>query len=248
MIDVSVITATYNEEDNIGYLIEDIEKNFDMHSLRGEIIVVDDSPTDETALVVRKRAKIFNNIRLIKRKKKLGIGSAFDRGIKEAKGNIVITMDADFSHPPSSIYQMVKEVRKGNFVSGSRFLDSSVFSTKKYRKIGTTLLNFWIQSILKTGIRDHTNGYMAISKENIEKILTWGEEHNIKPFEKVLYVLPISAVAKLLGIPLCEVPVSYFFRKEGETKIHLFDGLKIVFDSMIYTLQLYCLIKREGGR
>jgi glycosyltransferase involved in cell wall biosynthesis len=245
MIDVSVVTATYNEEDNIGYLIEDIEKILDVHNLQGEIIVVDDSPTDDTAQVVRKKNEIFNNIKLIKREKKLGIGNAFGRGLKESKGDIIVTMDADFSHPPSSIYQMVKEARKGNFVVGSRFLVRSVFLTKKYKKIGTILLNLWIRIILKTGIKDYTNGYMAVSKENIEKILAYGMEHNIKPFEKMLYVLPIAAIAKILEIPFCEVPASYFFRKRGKTKVHLFDGLKTVFYSMAYTLQLYYIIRKE---
>ena len=240
---ISAVTATYNESDNIANLIEHLQAIFKKNNLKGEIVVVDDSSPDGTAEIVKKYMEENSNIVLISRPQKSGIGSAYGDGIKVSQGEVVVTMDADFSHPPNKIYEMYKHAKEGCIVSGSRYLTKLSFHTKFYRFIGTTGLNIWLKLFLRLGIKDHTNGYVAIRKDNLEKVFEKGKRIRIYPFDKVLYGIPIFMIGKQLGIPLKEVNAPYKFRTVGETKIKTYDGLRIVWDSFFYSINLFLKIK-----
>lgn len=237
--DVSVVTATYNERGSIASLIEHLQAVFKENNLRGEIIVVDDSSPDGTADIVKEYTKSNPNIVLISRPQKSGIGSAYGDGVKASRGEVIVTMDADFSHPPDKLYDLYKPSKEGYIVSGSRYLTRLSFHTKFYRFIGTTGLNIWLRTFLRLGIKDHTNGYVAIRRDNLDKVLEKGKRIGIYPFDKVLYGVPIFTIGKHLGVPLKEVDAPYKFRTVDETKINTYDGLKIVSDSIFYSINLF---------
>ena len=96
--DVSVVIPSYNEEGNIIPLIEGITKSLKGYNF--EIVVVDDASKDKTQKLLTKRAKKDRNLVAIFRKGIKGILSAQIDGINFCRGNIVVLMDADFSHPP----------------------------------------------------------------------------------------------------------------------------------------------------
>ena len=183
--------------------------------------------------------RTFHSVCIVSKKK--GIGSAYELGIKNSFGEIMVTMDADFSHPPDVLNQMVKEAQKGFVVSGSRFFDKKDFQTISYRRIGSIILNKWAKFFLKTGVRDNTNGFIAISKENLVKINELGNKFNIRVFNRTLYGIPLLGIASYIGIPTKEIRSIYKFRKIGNPKINFFDGIKIVLSSMIYTIRLFYL-------
>jgi dolichol-phosphate mannosyltransferase len=238
-LDVSVVIATYNERENIGELISVIEDIFKDHEFGGEIIIVDDNSPDRTADVVLNQIKRFKNIKLIKRPKKMGIGSAYFAGIKNAEGNVIVTMDADFSHPPNILPEMIKKAMQGCVVSGSRFVKGGEFSTKIHRLIGTLFLNFWVRILLKTKVKDNTNGYLAIKRCDLRKIITKCRKFGIEPFEIILFSIPILTIAEHIKLKICEIPVTYVFRKRGQTKINFFLGVKSILTSGIHILKIF---------
>lgn len=246
--DLSIVTITYNEKDNIGELIDSLQSEFKNNSIKGEIIVVDDNSPDGTAAIVKEKQKEMDNLSIIERAKKLGIGSAYFTGISHAKGEVVITMDADFSHPPSALQVLYNEAKNGKVVSGSRYLTNLDFHTKWYRFIGTSLLNKWLKLLFHVGINDHTNGYLAIRKKDLDYLLNEMEMLNIFPFEKILYGVPIFIFAKHLNIPIVEVQAKYIFRTSGVTKINTVDGVMLLVENIMYSFKILNALRNMTGK
>ncbi|HIH12357.1 TPA: glycosyltransferase family 2 protein [Candidatus Woesearchaeota archaeon] len=237
-LDVSVVTITYNERENIRVFLETVHGIFTKNNLPGEVIVVDDSSPDDTSEVVLELTKKYPHTRLIKRPGKLGIGSAYRDGVAAATGKVIMLLDADLSHPPEIIPQMYAASKEGNIAWGSRYLDETKFETDLPHRIGTFILNRWVNFWLGTNMKDHTNGYVALSKPVFDKIIEKGKEKNLHPFNHILYGITIAALAKDLGIANQEIKAPYHQRKFGETKIPFLWGLRVVFGDIWYTLQV----------
>lgn len=244
MPDVSVVTITYNEAENIGPLLDAIRGAFDAGRLDGEVIVVDDDSPDGTAAIVARYAERHPAVRLVVRKGERGIGSAFRRGVDEARGEVIVTMDADFSHPPDRIPALVAVARGGAVVSGSRLLQGGVFTTSWYRLVGTKTLNVWLYFFLRLGIWDHTNGYMAARAEDLRRIRAAAASVGIDPFERILYGYTVFAFARRLGMPVVEVPAPYVFRTRGETKIRFWRGVRLLVEEIAYSFRLRREVRR----
>ena len=123
---ILIFTPTYLERENIGLLLNQILSL----NLPADILIIDDNSPDNTALVVKKYSFINNQIRLIKRNKKKGIGSAHKRGLSYAINNsykYLITLDSDFSHKTIYLPRLLKKLKKENLdiVIGSRFLNKN---------------------------------------------------------------------------------------------------------------------------
>ena len=237
--ELSVITITYNERENIRLFIEAIQSIFAEHTLLGEIIVVDDSSPDGTAEVVEELKQKYPNTRLIKRPGKLGIGSAYFAGAQAAQGKVVAFLDADLSHPPHVLPQLYALAQENKIAWGSRYLGETRFETDTAHRLGTFILNSWVRFWLRTGMRDHTNGYIVLPKETLTAILTYGEKKNLHPFAHILYGITIAGIAKQLHLFCHEVKAPYNKRKHGETKIPFLWGVKVVLENMAYTIKVF---------
>lgn len=237
-VELSVVTITYNERENIRFFIEAVNAVFIENNIRGEIIVVDDNSPDGTAMVVEELQKKYPQTTLIKRPDKLGIGSAYFRGAQSAQGNVLAFLDADLSHPPVVLPQMYNLAQENAIAWGSRYLGNTSFETDFAHRIGTSLLNGWVRFWLKTGMKDHTNGYIVLRKEKLSTILSYGEQKKLHPFNHVLYGITIAGIAKRLQVPCIEVKTPYSKRKHGKTKISFLWGLKVVVKDMAYTLKV----------
>lgn len=166
---VSVIIPTYNEEENIEPLIVAIKKNI---TSEDEIIVVDDDSSDGTPEIVRRMSMQDASVRLICRKNERGLTSAISTGIKAAKNDIVLWMDADMSMPPKVIPEMLHQVEHVSIVVGSRYTDGG----KDDRGIWLhTFLSFGLNKIcrylLYPDIYDWTSGFIC-ARKNIFDTLT----------------------------------------------------------------------------
>jgi len=111
--DIGILLPTYREEENISKLIESIE---DL-KLRASILVIDDSSPDNTAQIVKEKQSKYKNILLCIRPKKSGLGTAITDGFKyflslAEPPKYVITMDADYSHNPQDIPQLLSKMLK----------------------------------------------------------------------------------------------------------------------------------------
>jgi dolichol-phosphate mannosyltransferase len=99
---LSIIVPTYNEAENLPIISWLIHKHLDGLGLEWEVIIVDDSSPDGTAEVARELAKTMPQLRLVvvSRPCKLGLGTAYAKGLEHAKGRFVLLLDADLSHHP----------------------------------------------------------------------------------------------------------------------------------------------------
>lgn len=242
--DVSIVTVTYNERENINLLIDVIENIFQKIKVKGEIIIVDDNSPDGTGKLVIKKNKKYKNINLITRKEKLGIASAYKKGVDNAFGDVIVLMDADFSHPPAVLSQLINYAKQGYICCGSRYLGGTKFSSDFLHVVGTYMLNLWIRLVLKTGIKDNTLGYVSIKRNMLDKILNIGAKAGIKPFDKILYQTPIILLGKSLGFSIKEIKAPYKERSYGISKLDSIKGFKIVFNDILYTLSTKLKLKK----
>jgi dolichol-phosphate mannosyltransferase len=222
---VSVVIPTYNESENIEKLIPEILHIFKENKIKGEIIVVDDNSSDGTGIIAEKLAKKFGNMVVLHRKGKLGIGSACADGIKKSRGNVVITLDADFSHPPQAIPALLNEIKKGNeIVIGSRYIKGGeIRGWGVHRKVTSRGANFLARLFLGLKTRDMTTYFRAYTKQALNKI----------DMEKIIfsgYFFSIELIykAEKKGIKIKEVPVLFIDRESGKSKLGIKDELEFL--------------------
>ena len=237
-MDYSLITVTFNEAENIGDFVRAIAASVRPLGKTFEIVVVDDNSPDGTGRVVEAVRQEVPEVRLVTRTNERGIGSAYLRGIQESRGRVVATMDADFSHPPATLPEMLAAADEGNLVLGSRFLRDGDFDTLWYRFFPTRIINLWHRYVLRTELNDHTNGYLAIPRASLDRLLLEGDRRDVRPFERILYGLVLVALARRIGMPVTELPAKYVFRTKGETKIRFGRGVALFFEEWLDSLRL----------
>jgi len=214
---VSIILPTYNEKGNISSLILTTNRIVKDNK---EIIVVDDNSPDGTAQEVTKliKDKSVENLKLILRQKDRGLTNSIWEGIKKSKGEIIIWMDCDFSHPPRIIPVLLKNIKSGNdIVVASRFIKGGGF--KKNLKdssdfwlavVLSRLMNHIIQFLLNNNFRDYTSGFIAIRRKVFKDIILQGNYGE--------YFIDLIFRAILLGYSYKEIPFVNLPRKNGESK------------------------------
>ena len=166
---ILIATATYNELENISKLIHRILKiKLDLH-----ILVIDDNSPDKTYLILEKFKKKFKNrFNYILRKSKLGLDTAHKEIYKYATMNefdYLITMDADLSHNPSKITEIVNKLNDYDFVIGSRYIKGGECKMKKSRLILSKFGNLFIGFILNSKIKEHTTSYRGFNLNKLKK-------------------------------------------------------------------------------
>lgn len=207
--DFSIVIPTYNEEKNIPKLVNSL--NSELLGNNYNIIIVDDSSSDKTPDIINQLTKNHNVIAL-HRKGIKGIFSAIDDGINLSNSKIIVTMDADFSHPPKKVPELLEHIKKFDIVSASRFIINGGIEAPISRKYSTTILNKIIRIILGLRLTDYTGGFHAIKKSRFKQLnfkykSIWGE------FDMELFYR-----ANKLGFRVKEIPFVYKFRTEGPSK------------------------------
>ena len=238
MVELSVVTITYNEKDNIRLFIETVHRILKENNISGEIVVVDDNSPDGTSEVVEELKKKYPATVLIKRPGKLGIGSAYYTGYQAAQGKIIALLDADLSHSPDHLPEFYALAKENKIVYGSRYLGETKFETDFAHRCGTRLLNGWVSMMLGTKMKDHTNGYLVFPKQAMEQIIEYGRPRKLFPFEHILYGITVAAIARKLNIATVERKTPYHQRVHGETKIPFWWGIKVVFGDMWYSVKV----------
>jgi len=210
---VSVILPTYNEAENIIPLIKAIQKEI---RIPKEIIVVDDNSPDGTSKLVQKyQAKFNNNVHLITRYKNRGLTNSIRDGIKSSKGDVVVWMDCDFSHPPILINKLLEKINEGHDIAvASRFIKNGGFKQEKGENILaiglSKAMNYTIQFLLGRHFGDYTSGFVATKKNVFRKIKLRGDygEYFIDFIYKAF-----AYKYKVIEIPFINLP-----RTKGKSK------------------------------
>lgn len=231
---VSIIIPTYNEKDNIIKLIEKIIKTINKTKFIYQIIVVDDNSPDKTGDVCRKHFYNNNSIITYIRKKDKGFASAIYYGIKKSSGELIIVMDADFSHNPDLIPKMLSIKKNFDVVLASRYTKNGGGENKK-RFLLSKICNLYLHYLLGINITDFLFGYFCIKKEFLVK----NNLLNKNVFSGFGdYFIKLAYEVNKSGGSFFEIPAYYKNRIYGESKSNL---LKMLVTYTITSLKVFTI-------
>ena len=218
-MDVSVILPVVNEAENLRILIPRLIALLDRERLTHEIVVVDGGSSDGT----RETAEALGARVVAERRR--GYAGAMETGFAEARGDYVLTLDADQSHDPDFIVKMWRARTRGDIVIASRYALGGVAYSGFIRRSTSWLLNVVLRRILSMPVRDMSSGYRLYRREvlaNLELTST-----NFEVQEEIL----VKAYAS--GFSVVEVPFTYFPRGAGRSHAKLVSfGWKILRSSL----------------
>lgn len=216
--DVGVILPTYREAENIANLIDEIENL----PLNTSILVIDDSSPDSTADIVKNLQKKHGNILLYVRPKKNGLGTAITDGFKiflslKFPPRFIITMDADYSHNPNAIPQLLSKMQTGcGIVIGSRYCMGGQIAGWSYtRKIISRTANVVAKFLVGLKLNDCTSGFRCYSTNFVRAAI--GSLHS------QTYEIQIETLRQALSrdFSVKETPILFVNRKRGKSKLSL---------------------------
>lgn len=207
---VSVIIPTFNERENIVQLIEQLSMY--LRDYNYEIIVVDDNSPDGTADVAESMNSKYP-IKVIRRPGKLGLTSAIYEGILNAKGDVVVVMDADLQHPPSLVPKLVSRLNECDIVVASRYTRGGGIKewnfTRRVVSIGAVILARILIDECRS-VKDPVSGFFATHKNLL---------HSWKPLVPEGYKALVEILATVKPRKICEEPYIFKSRSKGSSKL-----------------------------
>jgi len=218
MRDVLIIIPTYNEIENIENIII---STFNLYPTINILIVDDNSPDLTSKKVEDLKPKFNDQLFLLKRLKKEGLGTAYVAGFKWAlknKFNYVFEMDADLSHNPKDIKRILEPMLENNYdVSiGSRYIEGiNVVNWPLSRIILSYTASQYVQLITRMNIKDSTSGYICYKKSVLESI----DLDNIK-FTGYAFQIEMKYKSYLKNFKIIEVPIIFSDRLFGVSKLN----------------------------
>lgn len=225
-----IVIPTYNEAENIRAMINAIQ-----NLNRGyRIIIVDDNSPDGTATIVREMQQFDKNILVLKRIGKLGIGSAIREGLKTALSNddccYIVTLDADFSHDPVKIPELLKESDNFDMVQGSRYIKGgNVIGWTWQRKFISRTANFLYRFLLRLPQHEITTYFRVYSRKCAEVVI-----QNVTA-DKLEFCVESALVIHDHSLNVKEVPIVFTNRIRGNSKLKKYD----VVNSLRYLARIF---------
>ncbi|KAL8338244.1 hypothetical protein RB601_006501 [Gaeumannomyces tritici] len=213
----SVILPTFNERQNLPIITWLLNKTFTEQNLDWELIIVDDGSPDGTQDVAKQLIKAFEpHVQLHPRTGKLGLGTAYVHGLQFAKGNFVIIMDADFSHHPKFIPQMIAKQKTADYdiVTGTRYAPGGgVHGWDLKRRMTSKGANIMADTLLRPGVSDLTGSFRLYKRAVLEKLF---ETTDVRGFSMQM---ALAVTAKAVGFTIAEVPITFVDRVYGDSKL-----------------------------
>lgn len=216
-MDISVVVPVLNEEESLPHLHQKLTEALAGSGYSYEIVVVDDGSTDRSFEIMCQLQRKDPHLRVVRFRRNYGQTAAFTAGFDRARGDVVITIDADLQNDPADIPALMAKMAEGyDVVSGwrvdrqDRFLDRRLPSILANRLIG------W-----STGVRIHDYGcsLKAYRREVLADVRLYGDLHRFIP-----------ALASAAGARVTEIPVRHYARRYGKAKYGLSRTFKVVLD------------------
>ncbi len=224
IVSILVVIPTYNEVENIVRIIPSIREVLVKNNISYQILVVDDNSPDGTAGKVENMKKEDDQIYLLKRPGKLGLGSAYIDGFTLALSNlsfdIMVQMDADFSHQPTDIVKLVDAVQNNVDVAvASRYIESGRSNKWPWhRKLISRVANFLSHIMLGINVKDITSGFRAINRKAVQELLKY--KINSRGYS---YQVESLAIYQDIGLSIMEVPYVFEARLSGKAKLSIWE-------------------------
>jgi dolichol-phosphate mannosyltransferase len=212
---VTLVVPTYNERDNLTPLARRLLSTID--PAHAELLIVDDNSPDGTADVARALAASFP-IRCVVRRGERGLATAVIHGLREARGEFCVVMDADLSHPPEAIPVMLAAMRdpRVQMVIGSRFVRGGQIASEWPL---ARRLNSFVARVLAwplTRVADMTSGFFCVRRSDL-----WLDR--LRPLG---YKIALELIVRHGWTRIVEVPITFHDRTAGASKLDLAEQLR----------------------
>ncbi len=213
---ILVVIPTYNEADNLPLIVPKVLAQDE----RLEVLVVDDHSPDGTGKLAEELALSTGRVHVLHRQRKEGLGPAYRAGIRHALdlgADAVIQMDADFSHPPEALPDLLREIETHDVVTGSRYLNGiTVVNWPIERILLSYYGNWYARKVSGLRISDSTGGFRCMRRELLERI----------GFERVrsngyAFQIEMNYRFQKYGARIKEVPFFFLDRTRGDSKLTL---------------------------
>ncbi|MBU0617776.1 MAG: polyprenol monophosphomannose synthase [Planctomycetes bacterium] len=214
---VSVVVPTYNERDNLAPLVERVFATLEPES--AELLIVDDDSPDGTATYAEELSH-KHPIRCLVRRHERGLATAVILGLRQARGELCVVMDADLSHPPEAIPKLLEVMHdpRVQMVIGSRFVPGGSVDLKwpLHRR-----LNSWAARMLArplTRAKDMMAGFFCVRRRELA----------LDRLDPIGYKIALELIVRHGWKRVVEVPITFADRSAGQTKLNLAEQLRYV--------------------
>jgi len=214
---ISVVIPLYNEEESIPHLCSALTAALQRYGKPYEIIIVDDGSKDRSFELLAEQAQRDPHLAVIQLRRNFGQTAAFAAGFKHARGDVVITMDADLQNDPDDIPLLMEKIDEGyDIVSGwrkdrqDRFLD---------RRLPSMIANRLISNVTDVRLHDYGCSLKAYRRDVLQHVRLYGELHRFIP-----------ALASQVGGTVTEVPVNHRARQYGRSKYGISRAVRVALD------------------
>ncbi|MEO0004544.1 MAG: polyprenol monophosphomannose synthase [candidate division WOR-3 bacterium] len=228
---------TYNEAGNIERIIPIVLAQ----SPELDILVIDDNSPDGTADIVKRIVEENPRVKLIRRERKLGLGTAYVLGFRYALDNgydYCFEMDSDFSHPPEKIPEMIAALNEYDLVIGSRYSDGiSIVNWPMKRLLLSYFACLYARKVTGCPIRDLTAGFKAYRCDMLKKL-----DLNALKEDGYGFQIEIDFLIWRKGGRIKEIPIVFTERRTGVSKM----SKRIIWQAFILVLRLR--LQRLFGR
>ena len=215
---ITIVLPTYNEAENLPKLVSALLSL----PLDLAVLVVDDHSPDGTGAVADGLSLNHpGKISVLHRAGKMGLRSAYLEGFYKAfdmGADVVVQMDADFSHDPAVLTEMARRIASCDVVIGSRYVRGGSLDERwpAWRKALSAFGNFYARTILNFPLRDVTTGYRMWRRDALQKM----------PLDRIrsngyIFLVEMAYIAFLMGYKISEAPIHFADRRWGKSKMSL---------------------------
>ena len=218
-LDVSIVIPLYNEQDNIPTLYEQLTAVLSTLGRSYEILIVDDGSKDKSYDLLKELHEKDPHIHVIRFRRNFGQTAAFSAGFEYARGEVIITMDADLQNDPADIPRMLAKMDEGyDVVSGWRVDRKDPYLS---RRLPSMIANRLISETTSVHLHDYGCSLKAYRADVVKNINLYGELHRFIP-----------AIASWQGTCIAELPVNHRARKFGKSKYGISRTVRVFLDML----------------
>jgi dolichol-phosphate mannosyltransferase len=210
-----LVLPTYDEAANLAALVASVREQLPVDS---RVLIVDDSSPDGTGEIAERLAAERDDVSVLHRQRKQGLGPAYVAGFREALAGgaeLVAQMDADFSHDPGDLPRLLEAAERADLVLGSRYVDGGgVADWGPTRRLISRGGSAYARAMLGVGIHDLTGGFKVFRRAVLEAI-------ELETIPSLGYAFQVETTYRAIraGFRVVEVPIVFRDRRVGESKM-----------------------------
>ncbi len=217
-LDISIVIPVYNERENLILLDKKITKSIKPLNKKYEVILVDDGSVDGSVDLIRKLKNENPCLRLIRFDRNYGQTAAFSAGFSKARGNIIVTMDADLQNDPADIPLLLEKIKEYDVVCGWRYKRNDPWVKKLSSRIANAVRN----TLSEESIADTGCSLKAFRRKCFQNIKLYNGMHRFFP-----------TLMKMEGFSVTQVKVGHYPRVHGYSKYNISNRLFASFKDLL---------------